>query len=70
MQSRAIEPQAVVTISDRRGNDVSIIGEVNNPARISMDPGGLQVLGAIARAGGRAILYEDDADPPARRTDL
>lgn len=59
LQSRAIEPQAVVTISDRRGNDVSIIGEVNNPARISMDPGGLQVLGAIARAGGpRYPLYE------------
>ncbi|KQP38299.1 hypothetical protein ASF49_04620 [Methylobacterium sp. Leaf104] len=52
LRNRAIEPQVVVSIAERRGNDISVIGEVNLPARIPLDPGGLKVLGAIARAGG------------------
>jgi polysaccharide export outer membrane protein len=59
LRNRAIEPQVVVTIAERRGNDISVIGEVNQPARIPLDPGGLKVLGAIARAGGpRNPAYE------------
>jgi polysaccharide biosynthesis/export protein len=49
---RAIEPQVVVSINERRGNDVSILGEVKAPARFSLDPGGITLLGAIAKAGG------------------
>jgi polysaccharide biosynthesis/export protein len=55
LASRAIEPQVVVSIAERRGNDVSVLGEVNTPARFPLDPGGIQILGAIARAGGPKI---------------
>ena len=49
---RALEPQVVVTITDRRANAVSVTGDVNTSARFILDPGGERLLGAIARAGG------------------
>ena len=52
LAQRAIEPQVVVSLNERRGNDVSVLGEVKAPARFSLDPGGINLLGAIARAGG------------------
>lgn len=59
LANRAIEPQVVVSIVERRGNDVSILGEVNTPARFALDPGGIRLMGAVARAGGpRYPSYE------------
>ncbi|MGY2047789.1 polysaccharide biosynthesis/export family protein [Methylobacterium sp. JK268] len=59
LRNRAIEPQVVVSLVERRGNEVSVIGEVNQPARFPLDPGTLKVLGAVARAGGpRNPAYE------------
>jgi polysaccharide export outer membrane protein len=59
LANRAIEPQIIVHTTERRANDISVLGDVNNPARFSMDPGGIRVLGAIARAGGpRFQAYE------------
>ena len=52
LANRAIEPQVVVTIAERRGNEISVLGDVNQPARFAADPGGIRVLGAVARAGG------------------
>ena len=52
LEKRAIEPQVVVSLNERRGNDISVLGEVKAPARFSLDPGGINLLGAIARAGG------------------
>jgi polysaccharide export outer membrane protein len=52
LKQRAIEPQVVVSINERRGNDVSVLGEVKAPARFSLDPGGITLLSAIAKAGG------------------
>jgi polysaccharide export outer membrane protein len=52
LAQRAIEPQVVVSLNERRGNDISILGEVKAPTRFSLDPGGINLLGAIARAGG------------------
>ena len=52
LAGRAIEPQTVVSIVERRGNDVSVLGEVSQPNRFAMDPGGIRVLSAIARSGG------------------
>ena len=49
---RALEPQVVVTITDRRANAVSVTGDVNTSARFVLDPGGERLLGALARAGG------------------
>lgn len=52
LKSRAIEPQAVVSIVEHRGNDIAVIGEVNQPQKFSLDPGGTRLMTAIARAGG------------------
>lgn len=49
---RAIEPQAVVSITARRGAEVSVIGEVGDPTRYTLSLGGERILDAIARAGG------------------
>lgn len=52
LRQRAIEPQAVVTISERASLAVSVLGDVNLPTTIPLRPGGIRVLNAIARAGG------------------
>jgi polysaccharide export outer membrane protein len=49
---RAIEPQTVVTLIDRRANQISVLGDVSQPARVPIDPGGVRILDAITRAGG------------------
>ncbi|WP_244645760.1 polysaccharide biosynthesis/export family protein [Bradyrhizobium campsiandrae] len=52
LKDRAIDPQAVVSVAEQRGNQVSVLGEVNSPLRFPIDPGGIRLMGAIARAGG------------------
>jgi polysaccharide export outer membrane protein len=52
LTKRAIEPQAVVSVVEKHGNDVSVLGDVSAGLRFSLDPGGTRLLGAIARAGG------------------
>lgn len=59
IKDRAIDPQAVVSVSEQRGNQISVLGEVSAPLRFAVDPGGIRLLGAIARAGGpRSPAYE------------
>ena len=52
LSQRALEPQVVVSIVDRRGDAVSVLGDVVSPTHFSIDPGGVTLLGAIARSGG------------------
>lgn len=52
LRDRAIDPQVIVTFSERRGSEVSVIGEVNNAVRFPLNFNGETVLDAIARAGG------------------
>lgn len=52
LSHRAIEPQVVVTMVDRRNFDVSVLGDVNLPQRFGLDPGGIRLMDALARAGG------------------
>jgi polysaccharide export outer membrane protein len=52
LKDRAIDPQAVVSVAEQRGNQISVLGEVNSPQRFPIDPGGIRLMGAIARAGG------------------
>lgn len=52
LKSRAIEPQVVVSVVEHRGNEISVLGEVNQAQHFPMDPGGVKLLEAIARAGG------------------
>jgi polysaccharide export outer membrane protein len=52
--NRAIEPQAVVAMSQQRTSLISVLGEVNAPARYPASAAGAKdkVLDAITRAGG------------------
>ncbi|POR39849.1 polysaccharide biosynthesis/export family protein [Methylobacterium sp. V23] len=59
LAQRAVEPQVVVSIQERRYGTVNVLGDVNTPTKLTIDPGGLRVLEAIARAGGpRGAPYE------------
>lgn len=49
---RAIEPQVVVTVSDRVGAEVSVVGEVNTATKFTLGLSGERILDAVARAGG------------------
>ncbi len=54
IRNRAIEPQAVVSMSQQRTSLISVQGEVNAPARYPASASGAKdkVLDAITRAGG------------------
>jgi polysaccharide biosynthesis/export protein len=52
LKARAIEPQAIVTVTNRLSNDITILGEVNSPTRFAAEPAGTKLLSALARAGG------------------
>lgn len=52
LKTRAIEPQVVVSLAERRSSEVSVIGDAVTPSRFPIDPGGLRVSGALARVGG------------------
>lgn len=59
LKGRAIDPQVVVSIAERRSNGVSVIGDVTAPTRFFLDPGGIRILDAVARAGGaKHAAYE------------
>jgi polysaccharide export outer membrane protein len=52
LKDRALEPQAIVTVTERHYAMVSVLGEVNTPVRFPANLSGERVLDAIARAGG------------------
>lgn len=52
LKDRAIEPQAVVALVDQRATSLSVLGEVNTPTRVPVNPSGERLLDAITRAGG------------------
>lgn len=52
LRQRALEPQVIVSLVERRSASVSVVGDVDQSLRFSLDPGGERLLGAIARAGG------------------
>ena len=52
LKNRAIEPQAVVALADQRTSLISVLGDVNTPARFPANAEGEHVLDAITRGGG------------------
>ncbi len=52
LADRAIEPQAVITLVESRSSEISVLGDVETPARLEVNPGGERVLDVISRAGG------------------
>lgn len=59
LKGKAIEPQAVVTISQNWSNTVTVTGEVTNGARVPLTVRGDRILSVIAATGGiRAAAHE------------
>jgi polysaccharide export outer membrane protein len=59
LNGKAIEPQALVTVSRNLSNTATVTGEVANGARVPLSPRGDKVLDVIAAAGGiRAPVHE------------
>ncbi len=52
LAKRAIEPQVVVSINEKKGGSVSVLGDVTQSTRFTLDASGTRLLDAIARAGG------------------
>ncbi len=52
LRNRAIEPQVVLTLREQRSNQASVLGDVNNATKVTLNPQGERVLDLIARAGG------------------
>lgn len=54
IRNRAIEPQAVVNVTNQRTSLISILGEVNTPSRFGASASGAgdRILDALTRAGG------------------
>ena len=52
LTGKAIEPQALVTITKNVANTVTIVGEVTGGARVSLTPRGDRILDVVAQAGG------------------
>lgn len=50
--SRAIEPQAVVAVKNQTSSEVSVLGDVNQPAKFQVNSNGERILDVIAKAGG------------------
>ncbi len=59
LAERAIEPQAIVTITKSVSDDVTVSGELISGARVPLSVGGDRLLDVIAAAGGaKSPLYE------------
>jgi polysaccharide export outer membrane protein len=52
LQNRALEPQVVVALVDRRASSISVLGDVGTPSRFAANANGERLLDVIARAGG------------------
>lgn len=52
LRNRAIEPQAVVSLVEQRTSLISVLGDVNLPARFPANMAGERILDAITRGGG------------------
>lgn len=59
LSGKAIEPQALVTITKNIANTVTVIGEVTSGARVPLTTRGDRLLDVVATAGGtRAPIHE------------
>lgn len=52
LTGKTVDPQALVVVNGSVSNAVTVIGEVNSPARVPLKPGGDRVLDVMALAGG------------------
>lgn len=59
LTGKAIEPQALVTVTKNIANTVTVVGDVTGGARVALSTRGDRILDAVASAGGtKAPVYE------------
>jgi len=59
LTGKAIQPQALVTLTRNVSNTATVIGEVTQGARVPLSPGGDRLLEVLAQSGGvRAPTYD------------
>ena len=59
LAGKAIEPQAIVTVSRSLSNTVTVTGEVTNGARVPLSPRGDRVMDVIGSVGGVRTTVHD-----------
>ena len=70
LTGKAIEPQALVTVTKNIANTVTVVGEVTGGARVPLSARGDRVLDAVATAGGtKAPAYDTFVTQLARLPD-
>lgn len=52
LSSRAIEPQAVITVTSSRSTQVAVLGDVQQSQRVDVTAAGARILDVISAAGG------------------
>jgi polysaccharide biosynthesis/export protein len=52
LANKAIEPQVIIATTLSRSSKLSILGDVNTPSELDVNPRGERVLDVLARAGG------------------
>ena len=52
LKDRAIEPQVVINLVRSRSSEIAVLGDVNSPNKLELNPGGERVLDVLSRAGG------------------
>ena len=58
LKDRALEPQAIVTLSDQRASSINVLGESVGSIRFPASASGERVLDAITRAGLKAPGFD------------
>lgn len=70
LSSRAIEPQAVISVTSQASNQVTVLGQVGAPGKLNINSAGDRVLDILSRAGGIANAgYETFVTLQRRGTD-
>lgn len=59
--NRAIEPQAIVNLISKRSSEVSVLGDVQAPAKLPLNAAGERVLDVISRAGGLSETAQESS---------
>lgn len=59
LAKRALEPQILLTVLQQRASEAAVLGDVQAPSKVSINPAGDRVLDVISKAGGiRYAGYE------------
>ncbi|MBP2547973.1 polysaccharide export outer membrane protein [Neorhizobium galegae] len=67
LANRAIEPQVVVSVIESHSMEAAVLGDVNNPKKITLSPSGERILDIISEAGGLSAAAAETSITLQRR---